>query len=216
MQRRPRRHIDPQGLSELSHADLPAATAALADAFHDDPLWGAVFADDHDRPATYRTFVETPLRYSLRYGGVHASSEELEGVVAWVPGERADMSLWGLLASGAFGSMMRIGSRAGKALQHVFGPWSRARGRHMRGRRFVYLSVVGVRREEQGRGIGGRLMRSIGDASDRVGLPVYLETETEDNVRFYERLGFGVLESITLPVVDLPAWLMLREPRPAR
>ena len=44
------------------------------------------------------------------------------------------------------------------------------------------------------------------------GLPVYLETETEANVRSYQRLGFRVLETMTLPVVELPAWLMLCEP----
>ncbi len=44
------------------------------------------------------------------------------------------------------------------------------------------------------------------------GLPVYLETETEANVRSYQRLGCRVLETMTLPVVELPAWLMLCEP----
>lgn len=202
----------PRGLHTLTRAEIATATAVLADAFHDDPLWSVVFAGDADRDATYRAFVETPLRYSLRYGGVHASSQLLEGIVAWVPGDRADMSTWGLLASGALGSMMRIGPRAGKALQHVFGPWSRARREHMRGRSFVYLTVVGVGRAHQGRGMGSKLLGSIGEASDGSGLPVYLETETEANVRFYQRLGFRVLETMTLPVVELPAWLMLREP----
>ncbi len=202
----------PQGLHALTRADIAAATAVLMDAFHDDPLWNAVFADVPEREATFRAFTETPLRYSLRYGGVHAANAQLEGVVAWVPGERADMSFWGLLASGALGPMMRVGSRLGATLQQVFNPWSRARRRHMRGRRFTYVTVIGVAREHQGRGIGGRLMRGLGEASDRSGLPLYLETETEGNAHFYERLGFQVLETMTLPVVELPAWLMVREP----
>ena len=201
----------PQGLRRLTRADVPAAVDVLVDAFHGDPLWNAVFADVPERAATFRSFSETPLRYSLRYGGVHANSEQLQGIVAWVPGERADMSFWALVASGAFGPMMRVGSRVGATLQHVFRPWSQARRRHMRGRRFIYVTVVGVAREHQGRGIGGRLMRCIGEAGDRSGLPVYLETETEGNARFYERLGFRVLETMTLPKVDLPAWLMMRE-----
>ncbi len=204
-------HFAPLGLRTLSRADVPAAVPVLVDAFQDDPLWNAVFAEQPGRAATFRSFIETPLRYSLRYGGVHASSEQLEGVVAWVPGERADMSLWGLIASGAFGPMMRVGSRVGATLQHVFRPWSEARRNHMRGRRFIYVVVIGVAREHQGRGIGGRMMRCIGEAGDRSGLPVYLETETESNARFYERLGFQVLQSMTLPAVELPTWLMVRE-----
>ncbi len=205
------KRFSPQALEALARADLEAAGAVLIDAFHDDPLWNAVFADVPERETTFRAFIQTPLLYSLRYGGVSADSERLEGIAAWVPGERADMSLWGLIASGAFGPMMQVGSRVGTTLQQVFRPWSRARRRHMRGRRFVYLTIIGVAREQQGRGIGGRLMRSIGEASDRSRLPVYLETETEGNAGFYERLGFRVLETMTLPVVDLPAWLMARE-----
>lgn len=202
----------PQALHALTRADVAAAGAVLADAFHDDPLWNAVFAHLPEREATFRAFIQTPLLYSLRYGGVHANGERMEGIAAWVPGERADMSLWGLLASGALAPMMRVGSRVGATLQQVFNPWSRARRRHMRGRRFIYVTIIGVAREHQGRGIGGRLMRSLGEASDRSGLPLYLETETEGNVRFYERLGFRAVESMILPVVELPAWFMVREP----
>jgi hypothetical protein len=48
--------------------------------------------------------------------------------------------------------------------------------------------------------------------SDRTGVPLYLETETEDNRDMYEHLGFKLLREITLPEIDLPMWQMLREP----
>ena len=202
----------PEGLAALTRDDVPAAGEVLARAFHADPLWGAVFADAPDREAILRSFTAVPVRYSLRYGGLHASSGHMEGVVAWVPGQRAEMSFWGLALSGALGPMVRIGQRYGGTLQQVFNPWTRARRQHMRGRRFVYVTVVGVAPEHQGQGIGRQLMTSLAGASDRSGLPVYLETETEGNVRFYERFGFAVVETITLPLVELPTWLMVREP----
>jgi len=41
-------------------------------------------------------------------------------------------------------------------------------------------------------------------------LTLYLETEKEDNLFFYEKHGFTVLEKINLPKLDLSMWLMLR------
>ena len=39
-----------------------------------------------------------------------------------------------------------------------------------------------------------------------------LETETERNVRMYERFGFQVAQQIALPIVALPMWEMIRAP----
>ena len=43
-------------------------------------------------------------------------------------------------------------------------------------------------------------------------IPIYTETQTERNVRSYERLGFKQLGRITLPIIDLPQWELIREP----
>ena len=51
------------------------------------------------------------------------------------------------------------------------------------------------------------------EESEQVGGVIYLETATERNVRMYERLGFRLLSQVTLPVVNLPHWEMVREPR---
>ena len=48
--------------------------------------------------------------------------------------------------------------------------------------------------------------------SDQAGIPIYLETETENNVRLYEKFGFKTLDQRILPVVNLPVWEMKREP----
>jgi hypothetical protein len=40
-----------------------------------------------------------------------------------------------------------------------------------------------------------------------------LETETEDNVRWYTSHGFEVIKQIGLPVIHLPMWEMVRNPQ---
>ena len=48
--------------------------------------------------------------------------------------------------------------------------------------------------------------------AQRDNTPVYLETETEANVGYYERLGFDIVEQTIAAGLDLPIWLMIRRP----
>ncbi len=82
----------------------------------------------------------------------------------------------------------------------------------MQGRAYVYLVIIGVAVELQGQGFGGKLLGALIEESEQAGIPIYVETQTERNVEMYERLGFRQLSRITLPVIDLPQWEMVREP----
>ena len=95
-------------------------------------------------------------------------------------------------------------------MEPIFRPLETYREEIMRGRTFVYLPIIGVAQAMQGRGFGSAILTALIDACERKGTPIYLETETADNVRLYERFGFVVERQITLPVVDLPMWLMVR------
>lgn len=51
------------------------------------------------------------------------------------------------------------------------------------------------------------------DRIDEAGLPCYLETLEEQNVRLYEHFGFVVAEESAIPGTNLTNWAMLREAR---
>jgi GNAT superfamily N-acetyltransferase len=78
-----------------------------------------------------------------------------------------------------------------------------------------YLSVLGVEPVRQGEGVGTALMEPVLARCDRERIPAYLETATGRNVLLYERLGFDVVEELTLPKTDVHGWLMLRPPNSA-
>lgn len=75
-----------------------------------------------------------------------------------------------------------------------------------------HLVAIGVDPAHQGEGLGSALVRSGLHKADLTGSPVYLETETEENVAFYERFGFEVIEQIVVEKVGVPMWLMRRPP----
>ena len=206
-----------EGLYKVQKRDIPKAGAVLADAFQHDPIWTKFFKDAA-RIDQRGVLFESPIRYGLRYGEVYATSQHLEGIVAWVSGDLANMTLWRQIRSGAFITGMKatmVDARLGRKLGTMMSamePVQAARKANMKGRSFVYLQVLGVASEFQGQGLGGKLLGALIEKSEQGGVPLYLETATEKNVGMYERLGFTVVNQITLPVLDLPMWEMVREP----
>ena len=185
----------------------------LADAFRHDPLWNKICEGESDLEKRFRAIFEVPVRYCLKYGEVYAPSEDLEGVIGWVPGKYAGMNAWRMICSGSMGAAMRIGLNAAKKMGPVFKPLTEDRHEHMAGSSYLYLLVVGVSTELQGKGFSRKLIDAAIEKSEREGLQIYLDTATEENVKMYEHFGFKLLKRIILPIVDLPMWEMVRKPR---
>jgi ribosomal protein S18 acetylase RimI-like enzyme len=198
-------------LYKMQSKDVPTAGAVLAEAFRNDPVWNNVFAGD-TTPRQRQLVFEMPVKYSLHYGEVYAPSEQLEGVIAWVPGRFAEMTAWRIFRSGALWSGLKIGAKLASRVQPLNGPMQRDREEHMGDTPFLYLFILGMAPAWQGKGLGGRLVRALIAEGERLKRPVYLETETEANVAMYEKLGFRQLKKILLPVVRLPMWEMVRDP----
>ncbi|MFP4395715.1 MAG: GNAT family N-acetyltransferase, partial [Anaerolineales bacterium] len=188
--------------------DVPQAAAVLVGAFEHDPVWKVILNDatPTQRIATF----EAPLLHCLKYGEVYAPSENLEGVAAWTPGEWAAMTPWRMLRSGAIWTGLRMGWGVAKKMEPIFAPLDADRKENMKGQTYTYLLIIGVAPAFQGQGFGGKLLRALIEESERTGTLLYLETETESNVRMYEHLGFTVVKEIVLPMINLLMWEMTR------
>ncbi|MDO5665758.1 MAG: GNAT family N-acetyltransferase [Bacteroidia bacterium] len=57
---------------------------------------------------------------------------------------------------------------------------------------FMYLYMIGVMPEKQGKGYAGALLDTALADADAQACPVFLETASELNVRIYEKKGFSV------------------------
>ncbi len=71
-----------------------------------------------------------------------------------------------------------------------------------------HLGPVGVDTHLQGKGIGSRVMAAWCKTLDDNHAVGYLETDKPENVRFYGRFGFEVIEEVA--VLDTPNWFMSR------
>lgn len=195
-------------LYRLTGRDAARGAGVLVDAFREDPIWQVVLKDATviQRQAVF----ESPLAYCIRYGNTYATSARLEGIVTWTPGEVADMTTWRMLRSGAMRAGLRMGAQLSSQVSALFRPIEQDRREHMKGAPFLYVPVLGVASAYQGQGIGTRLLRAAIADSEASKKPLYLETETEYNVGWYESFGFRVLKKIFLPGIGLPVWEMAR------
>jgi ribosomal protein S18 acetylase RimI-like enzyme len=205
---------DIEDLYRVRRDDITRAGITLAAAFQHDATWRLFFRSEATLEQKGLLF-QGPIRYCLRYGSVYATSEDLEGVAAWVPGEYADMTAWRLIRCGGLISGIRAlpaCTKLASQQRRIFAPLQEAREANMAGRSYVYLFVIGVAAQFQRQGFGSKLMAGLIAKSDEDGLPIYTETQTKENVRWYEGLGFRRIGEIILPVIHLPQWEMIREP----
>jgi len=74
-----------------------------------------------------------------------------------------------------------------------------------------YVDVLGVSLSHQGKGLGGKLLKALHDLSqkDPASSGVCLFTENENNVRFYQRMGYEILAEFDV-TKDLHSWACFR------
>ncbi|MFC2000911.1 GNAT family N-acetyltransferase [Chloroflexota bacterium] len=191
-------------LYKIQKKDLQNAVNVLTNAFSEDSMWKEVFNDEDKN----RALTEVMVRFCLKYGNVVATSENIEGVMALAPYDKA-MTVWRIIRSGAFLLSMKI-SKEAKMMEVLTNAIEEAKKSLNLGL-YIHLLIMGVSQEFQGKGYGGQLLRAVIEKAETERLPIYLETQKEANVSLYEKYGFSVRKKVILPEpLNLPMWLMVR------
>ncbi len=192
-------------LYKITKRDLKNAVNVLTNAFSEDSMWKEVFDDDDKN----RILTEVMVRFCLKYGNVLSTSDKLEGVMAIAPHGK-DMTTWRIIRSGAFFLSMKI-AREAKKMKVLSNAIEEAKKSLNLGP-YIHLLIMGVSQEFQGKGFGGKLLRALIEKAETERKPIYLETQKEQNISFYEKYGFSVKKKVILPEpLNLPMWLMVRD-----
>jgi predicted GNAT family N-acyltransferase len=165
-------------------------------------MWKEVFNDEDKN----RILTEVMVRFCLKYGAVLSTSDNVEGVMAIAPHDK-DMTTWRIIRSGAFFLSMKIANEA-KKMEVLTNAVEEAK-KSLNLDPYIHLLIMGV---SQGKGFGRKLLRALIEQAETEKKTIYLETQKEENVQFYEKYGFSVEKKIMLPEpLNLPMWLMLRD-----
>lgn len=188
-------------------ADVPRLAAALARAFHDDPvaIWSC--KPERLRPRVLERFHSTRLRQLLGHEEVW-TDPNLCSAALWAPpkrwreGPREDLEIARCLAHPRL--IWRL-----PLLARGFGGMELA---HPRTPPHWYLAVLGTEPSAQGQGLGSAALAPVLERCDSDGVGAYLESSKERNIAFYARHGFRVTREIQLPRGP-KMWAMWRDPR---
>jgi GNAT superfamily N-acetyltransferase len=194
----------------ITEEQIPAAGEVLARAFADFPLSVHAQPDPELRHSPLSWWLAELIRQRTQATRVytHAPGGHVDGVAVWMLQQTSDE-----VPGGPSADQMeeRWGAAAAGRLA-IFGEIQAVHVREMAGTPHWYLFILGVAPEAQGQGVGSALLAPVLQQADRERVPCYLETMTIDNVRFYERRNFAVVDSGETSGGEVPFWSMRREP----
>jgi GNAT superfamily N-acetyltransferase len=185
---------------------IRAAIVLLAAAFHDDPAMRALQPEPVRRRAVLEGWFAGLHAIARRHGGwpllgIEDGGRLVAAALAFRLG-RYPPPAWSVVR-GAPGVM-----RGGPGTMIRAARWGAARARITpRADRFAYLELLGTEAGRRGGGFGGALVEHV---VENAGGPVVLHTNSEANVRWYERHGFAVTGHQVLPF-GVDEWLLERD-----
>ena len=190
-----------------TRADLDRMADVLAEAFHDDPVMAWLFGDDERRtvPRLRRFFAIEGARH-LQHPFVHTTDDHA-GAAYWDPPGRWKTPFRHMVRLAPF-MTLAMRQRIPRALRGL----GKIEGAHARHPDHYYLAVLGTRPDRQGAGVGSALIQPVLDHCDEHGIGAYLESSKEQNIPFYRRHGFEVVEEVHLPKGP-SLWPMWRDPQ---
>ena len=202
-------NIEENGLMRLEKADVKAASLMFTRAFYNDPFSLYAFPDDKERNSKLIYMNEMSLRYALRYGMAYTTSGRYEGGAIWMPPGKWEMSIPGILLSGALSSIIKMGLKAELKMMPL-DKFMEEKHKELVPFPHWYLALLGVDPQYQKQGYASLLLRGMLDQIDKQELPAYLETDSEKNYLMYQHFGFKIIDEFVLLNTGIRLWAMLR------
>jgi GNAT superfamily N-acetyltransferase len=195
----------------LERGQIEDAGAVLGRAFHTNPGFVWALPDEASRPRKLTWFMRTGAKIGHRHGEIYTTPGKVEGAAIWLPPGKTTLSLGQLLGGGFLAAPLRWGLGPFMKFMSVMNHFEHLHKQAMPGDHW-YLFILGVDPPRQGQGIGSSLIAPVLRRADESRLPCYLETDKPEDVVFYEKHGFQVLEKLTVKDSP-PLWTMQRPAR---
>jgi ribosomal protein S18 acetylase RimI-like enzyme len=188
------------------------AREALVRAFDGDPLFRFLLPEPHKRARWLAFLMDVALSRSLAHGEVLYGRDGAASGAACVVLPRGDEAP----SQPSLGAALRLlasprhpspGWPTRPILRWGLPLLARVEAAHLAGPH-LYLAVVGVSPDHQGRGLGGDLLRRVLALAEERALVAYLETSNPVNLPLYRRHGFEVRDELVIGPGVPPVWTM--------
>lgn len=186
------------------------AAEVVADAFFDYPMLTYYFPDPKKRARKMPWYMEKTLNCAIRYGEVYITPG-LEGVMFILPPGHTRLTQNEYIKCGFLPVPLVMGLHDYKNSDACEKFVAVTQEHLLKGRDHYYLWGLVADPKAQQKGVGTALLKVLTDKADAENMPIYLETHEQRNVAYYERFGFKLIHTDTIPGHGLEIWCMVRE-----
>ena len=187
--------------------------AALARAFYDDPLFGFFVPNLVKQSKALIAFMRSGVKDAYPFGDVWVAHAEgkIAGAAVWLPPgayprtpRREVMTYVRTLPT-----IVQCGTRIGRSIA-LLGAVDKAH--HELHEPHYYLAILGSDPGFQRSGAGTAVLAPVLEQCDTEGLPAYLETQKEENIAYYARHRFDLVQKLEVKGCP-PIWTLRRDPK---
>ncbi len=205
------------GLIKLENKEthIKRASEILTNAFENDPLvvYFLPLSDKKrlDKLSLLMTFF---IKYCLKYGIVFVHNES-KGVITLLSGKDSNFTLLRELMVGGLKIIRKLGINFLKKQKPYNTISIEMKNKAMKMKNkleytpFLCILNLGVDSHYQQKGYGKELCAPIIQFCKKEKINIYLETHNKNNVFFYEKVGFKVIDEINIPNTTVTQWGML-------
>ena len=192
-----------------------AAGDVVARSFADNAIFCAIFPNAARRHRILRSAAPGMLIHGLLSGQVAEATPRLTAVSLWTPpGYRDSVTSWVRALPHLLGCIARLTPADARRYLRCISV-STKRRQEMLPEPHWYLEMLCSEPRWQGYGLGAVLALHGLERAAREGKPVFLETDTPENVRFYSKMGFKIVEAGDEDLYHIPIWRMVCRPEDA-
>ncbi len=186
----------------------------FVDVLGEHPFYLAITLEFFDNPVRRRVVLEKYFSYvvqeAVRAGRCEAIAEEAVGAALWMIPGALEMKVLEETAKSVFLRSL-LGKTGAENYHRISGFMEKQR--ELFGLADAWrLSVIGVSSHSKRKGIRAELLRPTLDEADREGALCVFETFFQENLYFYNLLGFEVLSSVTEPLTRCEYFILKRDP----
>jgi GNAT superfamily N-acetyltransferase len=199
-------------LSNFEKSETSLAVQRLTSAFSEDPCLKYLLDSEIYDPEKAKYFHRYSIRIGLLYGLITTTSKNIEGISIWLPPRNVNISIWKFIRAGGLSlkktvypgilDKIKIYNKFSSAIHH----------RHAKMPHW-YLFSIAVDKQYQNQGYAKKLLIPVLQYLDEKNQTCYLETHNPQNISFYEKFNFEVVETAILPNSNITHWGMLRKPQ---
>ena len=203
--------IEQAGLYIAEKKDIERLAEVAADAYCDYPLHNWFTKGKYDEKAS-RLIMQISLKTMVEDAVIYADSEEINGFAAWLPFGFTGSKTLPFLMNGGLSLIFRSGlGIIGRLL--TYETYAMNLKKDFTDHYDWYLYNLSVKKDAQGKGIAGKLMRPMLQFCDDERMVAYLETNKESNVGLYRHYGFDLMKEELIPKTPVMHYAMVRTPK---